>query len=177
MATSPTAPKAAAAGTANTPQKAANREAVIGGVVLLALLAIVGLNAVRQHTGGDGHSGFVVEAVFPQANGVTVGTEVRLSGVPVGVVVAQSLDGQFQSHTSLLIDTALPIPTDSAVTVETDGLLGAKYIAVQAGANDESWKAGSHIERGLTQGSLSLQDLLSRIVGQAQARRLSPKTP
>jgi len=98
----------------SAPRNAANREALIGGVVLLVLVAVVGGNALRQHNRGDGRSGFVVEAVFPQAHGVTLGTEVRLSGVPVGVVVAQSLDDTFQSHTSMLIDTTLPIPTDSA---------------------------------------------------------------
>jgi len=149
---------------------AATRETAIGGVVVgLMLIAVVG-NAVHHRVSGEGHHGFMVEAIFPQADGVGGGTEVRLSGVPVGQVVSQSLDASFRSHATLLIETKTPIPADSAVTIETDGLLGAKYIEIQAGGSDDLWHDGSMIDEGLTQGSLGIQDLLARIVGQAQAR-------
>ena len=154
----------------------ASREAWIGGVVLAVLLAAVIGNAIHHSVQGEGHSGYSVEAIFPQADGVEAGTEVRLSGVPVGQVVSQSLDATFQSHALLLIESKMPIPTDSAVTIETDGLLGAKYIEIQAGGSDESWHAGTRVDQGLTQGSLGIQDLLTRIVGQAQARRASSST-
>lgn len=153
----------------------ATKETLIGAVTIGILLAVVLGNAVHHRTEGEGRNGYTVEAVFQRAEGLAPGAEVRLSGVPVGEVLSQNLDAHFQSHAQLLIESKIPIPLDSAVTIETDGLLGPKYIEVQAGGSDDSWKDGTVVDLGLTQGSIAIQDLLARIVAQAQARHAAAR--
>jgi len=142
-----------------------NRNILIGAAVVLALsagLAAVHVNSARQKT-----EGYPLTARFDKAEGVSVGTEVHLAGVVVGKVTAQALDDQFRAVLTLRLSDAVKLPTDSNAAVQTDGLLGAKFISLQPGGDEKILKPGEEIT--YTQGSLSLQDLLDMIISQAES--------
>jgi phospholipid/cholesterol/gamma-HCH transport system substrate-binding protein len=68
--------------------KAAAREHVIeAGIGLLVVLAAIGFVLFAAgRTGGAGGDTIQVKALFPAANGISVGTDVRVAGLRVGSV-------------------------------------------------------------------------------------------
>ena len=142
-----------------------NRNILIGAGVLLALIA--GLVAVHINSAREKTAGYPVTARFDKAEGVAVGTEVRLSGVTVGKVTRQVLDDNFRAVLTLQLDKSIKLPTDSNAVIQTEALLGAKFIALQPGGDEKNLQPGGEI--AYTQSSLSLQDLLDMIISQAEA--------
>jgi phospholipid/cholesterol/gamma-HCH transport system substrate-binding protein len=140
------------------------RNILIGGAVLLALIA--GLVAIHIRSAQEKTSGYPLLARFDKAEGVVVGTEVRLAGVSVGRVTRQVLDDRFRAVLTLQVDADVHLPEDSNAAVQTDGLLGAKFIALQPGGDEKNLQSGAEI--AYTQSSLSLQDLLDMIISQAE---------
>jgi phospholipid/cholesterol/gamma-HCH transport system substrate-binding protein len=142
-----------------------NRNILIGGAVLLALIA--GLVAIHINSAREKTRGYPLLARFDKAEGVRVGTEVRLSGVTVGKVTRQALDDNFRAVLTLQLDESVKLPDDSNAAIQTDGLLRDKFIALQPGGDEKILKAGQEI--AYTQSSLSLQDLLDMIISQAES--------
>ena len=142
-----------------------NRNILIGAGVLLALVA--GLVAVHVNSAREKTAGYPLTARFDKAEGVAVGTEVRLAGVTVGKVTRQALDDNFRAVLTLQLDKSVKLPTDSNAVIQTEALLGAKFIALQPGGDEKNLQPGGEI--AYTQSSLSLQDLLDMIISQAEA--------
>lgn len=151
------------------------RETAIGAGVLGALLLALALNALDSEERGGAAAGYTVEAVFRRTDGLAVGAQVRMAGVPVGRVAEQVLGDHYQARVTLAIEAGLALPLDSSAVIETDGLLGGKYIELQPGAAEDMLKPGGRIE--YTQDAVILEDLLARIIAQAKARRIGQEDP
>ena len=142
-----------------------NRNILVGAGVLLLLIA--GLVAVHINSSREKAEGYPLIARFDKAEGVNLGTEVRLGGVSVGKVTEQKLDDKFRAVVTLRLADSVKLPTDSNAVVQTDGLLGAKFVLLQPGGDDKDLQPGGEIS--YTQSSLSLQDLLDMVISQAEA--------
>ncbi len=142
-----------------------NRNILIGAGVLLALVA--GLVAIHINSAREKTSGYPLLARFDKAEGVAVGTQVRLAGVTVGKVTRQALDDNFRAVLTLQLDNAVKLPKDSNAAVQTDGLLGGKFIALQPGGDEKNLQTGEEI--AYTQSSLSLEDLLDMVISQGES--------
>jgi phospholipid/cholesterol/gamma-HCH transport system substrate-binding protein len=144
------------------------RNIVIGGAVMLAMLAVtaaVYVDSARQKA----KQGYPVVARFHKAEGVALGTDVRLSGVVVGKIVGQALDDRYRAVLTLQIEDGVKLPKDSAAAIQTDSLLGAKFVTLQPGGDEQNLKPGDEIE--YTQDSLAVSDLLDMIISQAESVR------
>jgi len=143
------------------------RETVIGAIVLVAAACVLALayagNVERKPPG------YELDARFAKAEGVDLGSDVRLAGVKIGKVVGQRLDERFRALITMRIAPAVQLPTDSAALIETDGLLGAKFIAIQPGADEADLKPGAEFQ--FTQGSMNVSDILELIISQAKVSR------
>lgn len=149
-------------------------ETLIGGAVLAALVAF--LVGAYSDSGRASVDGYPIDAVFNRAEGIQPGAQVLLSGMPVGRVSAQSLDDQFRAVVTMTIEDSVALPIDTAAVIQTDGLLGSKYIALQPGAEEAMLKPGGRIT--YTQGAVVVQELLSLIISEAKtARGLDPEQP
>lgn len=135
-------------------------ELVAGGLVLAVAAGFLAWGF------GDGlarPSGYEVTASFPDVDGVAVGTEVRLAGVPVGRVSAVSLNPvTYMADARLTIPADIVLPRDSAALIQTDGLLGGAYIQIQAGGSTDNLSPGDEIED--VQGAVSLLQLMMKFV-------------
>lgn len=149
-------------------RKGPDRDAVVGAVVVAAAALLFAMVYGKEATSADG-AGYTLTARFSQADGISVGSPVRLSGVTVGKVMDEDLDPQFRAVTTLRVAAGLALPTDTAAVIQTDGLLGSKYIDLRPGAEDAVLKPGAKIT--YTQGSLAIEDLLEMIVNQARVKR------
>lgn len=137
-------------------------EVVVGGVVLAAALGF--LVYAGQMTGVTaGQTEYPLTASFRSADGVDVGTDVRLAGVKVGRVTALELDpATYRAETEFTVREGIDVPDDSAVAVSSEGLLGGNYVEILPGGSPFALTPGDEIE--FTQGSISLISLLMKFV-------------
>ena len=136
-------------------------ETVMGGVVL----AVAVFFLIFAYTSADlgDVDGYEVTANFPWIDGLSVGSDVRISGVKVGTVVGQRLDPEtFLAEVRMSIDDAIQLPLDTAAVIASESLLGGKYLKLEPGGDLETIPAGGRIE--YTQASPNLEELLGRAI-------------
>jgi phospholipid/cholesterol/gamma-HCH transport system substrate-binding protein len=105
--------------------------------------------------------GYELTASFRSAEGIGVGTEVRLAGVRVGTVTGMALDPEtFRADITFTVSEALELPDDSAAAIATEGLLGGSFVEIVPGGSPFVLGPGEAIRD--TQGSVSLIALLMR---------------
>lgn len=139
-------------------------EIAVGGVVMAVAAAF--LVYAMNTTGVSGRSvaDYPLSASFRSADGVTVGTEVRLAGVKVGRVTGVTLDPEtFRANTTFTVQSDIQLPDDSAVSISSEGLLGGNYVELLPGGSPFFFEAGDEVE--FTQGSVSLIGLLMKFIG------------
>lgn len=138
-------------------------EVVVGGVVLAAALGFI-LYA-GQIAGFGGTSGsYTLHGSFRTADGIGVGTDVRLAGVKIGTVTSIALNPQtFFADATISVPEDIQVPTDSSLLISSEGLLGGNFVEISPGGALENLPAGGEIED--TQGSVSLISLLMAFVG------------
>ncbi len=138
-------------------------EVIIGAVVIAVALGFVIF--LYQSTGlsVSNSKHYELKADFRSADGIHVGTDVRLAGVKVGTVSDLSLNVEtYRAEAELAIENAVDIPEDSALTVSSEGLLGGNFIEIIPGASYEYMQPGDEFLD--TQGSVSLISLLLKFV-------------
>jgi phospholipid/cholesterol/gamma-HCH transport system substrate-binding protein len=135
-------------------------ETVIGAVVVVAAAGFL-LYATRSGGLGVGEASYPLTASFRSADGISVGTDVRLAGIKVGAVTGLVLDPKsYQAYATFTVQQGLLIPEDSDVKVSSEGLLGDAYLEITPGASEFMLAAGDEILN--TQSSVSLLNLLMR---------------
>ncbi len=138
-------------------------ELAVGGVVLAVAVGFLAYTV--SNTGGIGtQSGYPLIANFRSAEGISVGTDVRMAGVKIGTVTAMQLDpNSFMAETTLGIREDIILPDDSAVVIASEGLLGGSFVEVLPGGSQFTYEAGDEVYD--TQGAVSLISLLMKFVG------------
>jgi phospholipid/cholesterol/gamma-HCH transport system substrate-binding protein len=137
-------------------------EAIVGvAVVLLAIWFVV---FAWGRTGGGRKAGAIeIAAIFPNASGVNVGTDVRVAGLKVGSVSALSLDPQtYQVKVAMALDPTVKLPADSSASVTSEGLLGSTFVAFTPGGSPTMLRSGDTITD--TQGSMDLMALIGQFI-------------
>lgn len=136
-------------------------ETLIGAVVLA--VAVLFLIFAYSGTGIGGNSGYEVSAKFGRVNGVTVGSDVMMSGVKIGTVSGIEIDrDDYAAIAHLTIGNDLELPDDSSVRITSDGLLGSQYVSIEPGGSQTMIEPGGQIE--YTQGAIDLIGLLGRTI-------------
>jgi phospholipid/cholesterol/gamma-HCH transport system substrate-binding protein len=140
-------------------------EALVGLLVVLLAMAFVWFAWMR--TGGGEKSGSIhVTALFPNASGVNVGTDVRVAGLKIGSVTGQKLDTEsYQVAITLAIDPKVKVPADSSAAITSEGLLGSTFIALLPGGETTPLKDGDTISD--TQGAMDLMGMVGQFINRS----------
>ena len=137
---------------------------VLTGAGVLAVAA--GFLIYMSQVGGVGlaPSGMsTYTASFRSAEGVGIGTDVRIAGVKVGSVLDMELDTTtFRAETVMSVAEGVSLPDDTAVVIASEGLLGGSYVELLSGGSVFNLEPGSEIED--TQSSVSIVELLLKFV-------------
>ena len=143
-------------------------EVTVGGFVLA--LAVGFSIFVFQSTGlSNSSDAYPIYASFRSAEGIKVGTDVRLAGVKIGTVSALDLDSNtYRAASVISLKDDIRIPEDSALVISSEGLLGGNFVEVVPGASFDHLASGDEIVD--TQGSVSLISLLMKFVSGGQDR-------
>lgn len=137
-------------------------EIAVGGAVLaIAAGFMIYAGQVSGFSGATAE--YELSASFRSADGIDVGTDVRLAGVKVGRVTAMELDPEtYRAQAVFTVRDDIEVPDDSALAISSEGLLGGNFVEIMPGGSPFFFAAGDEIE--FTQGSVSLIALLTKFV-------------
>ncbi|MEL7489675.1 MAG: MlaD family protein [Pseudomonadota bacterium] len=128
------------------------------GVVVVAVAAAFLYYAYTVSGRDIDRGGYQISAVFGKADGVSVGSDVRIAGVKIGTVAGNDLNiDTYEANVRLAIADGVPIPEDSIAKIVSDGLLGGAHVAIEPGASEEFLREGEAIT--ITRGSVDLLGL------------------
>ena len=139
-------------------------EVVVGGLVIAAAAGFVLFAA--QATGFAKRSGgtYPLEASFRSIEGISPGADVKLAGVKIGSISSIKLNPKtFFADATIQVMDGIQLPSDSAIMISQDGLLGGSYVQIMPGGAPDNLKPGGRILD--TQGAVSLITLLMKFVG------------
>ncbi len=138
-------------------------ETILGAVVAVVAIGFFAFAAAQAGQSGAGQ-GYDLTARFQRVDGINVGSDVRISGVKVGVVRAVALDQDtYLARVTLAMNTGVQVLDDSTARIASDGLLGGAYVAIEPAGMDVLAPGG---EIPNTQGAV---DLLTLFAGFAQS--------
>ena len=136
-------------------------ETVMGAVVLLVAAFFIVFAYSKVDISSTG--GYDISAKFDQVDGILVGSDVRMSGIKIGSVTSTFLDPKtYFAEVSISIRSDVKIPTDTSISVASEGLLGQKYLSLSPGGSDKMLTSGDEI--AVTQGSIDLMGLVGKMI-------------
>jgi phospholipid/cholesterol/gamma-HCH transport system substrate-binding protein len=136
-------------------------ETIMGALVLV--VAAFFLQFAYQSSGLKSVEGYAITANFTNITGIGLGGDVRIGGIKVGVVEKLTLNEEtFSAVASLRINDAIKLPDDSSAAVQSAGLLGEKFIAIEPGGSEDILKEGGAIT--FTQASVSLEEMIGKFM-------------
>jgi phospholipid/cholesterol/gamma-HCH transport system substrate-binding protein len=114
--------------------------------------------------------GYHVTAEFDNVADLKVGSPVMIAGVTVGQVETVRFDPKsFKAVVSMRINSEYnQIPDDSDASIQTQGLLGGKYVGLGPGGADTYLKDGSEIT--FTQSAIVLENLINKLFASMAGR-------
>jgi len=142
------------------------------GLFIIAALFCLGFLAYKvsqiNKIGKDGT--YLVKASFSSVSGLNVGSSVMMSGVKIGYVESIILGDDYNAKVSMLIDNKYnKLPQDSSASILTSGLLGEKYVGIDAGGFDEYLEDSGVID--LTKSSMVIERLIDRFLLNASTNK------
>ncbi len=133
---------------------------IAAGLAALFMLAmkVSNLNVYNDDTG------YEITASFENVSGLKVKSPVTMAGVRIGRVSDINFDARtFEAIVKIRIEGQYDtLPKDTSASIYTAGLLGEKYVGLEAGGDEENLKDKDKLK--LTQSSLVLEKLISRFV-------------
>ena len=136
-------------------------ETLVGAAVIVVamIFVIYGYSVTESDSGG----GYVVSAQFDRVDGLTVGSDVRMSGIKVGTITRMTLDPKtFNANVEIMVSDEVQLPDDSGAKITSEGLLGGNYVSLTPGGSEDFLEEGGEIL--YTQGSVDLIGLFSQAI-------------
>jgi phospholipid/cholesterol/gamma-HCH transport system substrate-binding protein len=131
-----------------------------------AIIIVAGLFFYHSYTTADvgpTTNGYEVSANFSTIGGLKTGDAVQISGVKVGTVSGVELDQTtYLAKVSMMIDSAIELPLDTAAKISSEGLLGGVYMALEPGGDPDLLEDGDSIQ--YTQAPQNLEELLGKFI-------------
>ncbi|QJD60466.1 outer membrane lipid asymmetry maintenance protein MlaD [Pseudomonas sp. gcc21] len=133
---------------------------ILAGLLALAVLA-VRVSGLSTNATGDVYK---VYAHFDNVAGLTTRARVTMAGVTIGQVTGIEFDkNRYTGKVEMAIFSGVDtLPSDSAASIVTSGLLGEKYIGISVGGDDMMLADGDEIYD--TQSALVLEELIGRFL-------------
>ncbi len=154
------------------------RRSVIETIMGAVVLVVAGLFVFFAYTSSDvrATSGYELIARFNRVDGLANGSDVRMSGIKIGSVVAQHLDpGSYRAVVQFSIESSIQLPLDTSARIQSDGLLGNAYMVLEPGGAEDMLPPGGEIE--FTQDAINLVDLLGRFIFSSPGTTGTPPAP
>ncbi|MGH2743425.1 MAG: MlaD family protein [Thermoleophilaceae bacterium] len=102
--------------------------------VAIAPWIVIGI--VREGTDDDTKESYFVRAIFDNASTIVAGEDVKIAGVPVGIVYDMDVTADNKAAVTLRIDDEdfTPFKADAACTIRPQSLIGEKFVECEPGS-------------------------------------------
>jgi phospholipid/cholesterol/gamma-HCH transport system substrate-binding protein len=145
-----------------------NNRALEIGTGLFVLLGFAALLFLTTQLPSNGlkltgfKKGYTVSARFENIGDLKTGSPVTMAGVRIGVVQLIRFDPKdYKAVVTMHLDPQFnQIPDDSFASIQTQGLLGGKYVGISPGGAETYLKNGSQIDQ--TQSAIVLESLVNK---------------
>ena len=138
------------------------RDFIVGLFVLTGLGAIAYLSLSVGGIANPGKGGIALYATFDDIANLRPRAPVELAGVTVGQVTGITLNDSYRARVDFVMDPRIALPVDSSASIVTAGLLGDRYILLQAGAEDAFLQEGEEI--AYTESALVLERMVGKFL-------------
>ena len=142
-----------------------NVEILVGGFVVLAVLAMVMLSLKVSNlvSYGDESDVYEIHAQFENIGGLKERSPVSAGGVRVGKISAIRYNNEeFTAVVTLQIEGGYHFPLDTSASILTAGLLGEQYVGLEPGGDEEYLVEGSEID--ITQSAMILEQIIGQFI-------------
>ena len=139
-----------------TEKKIRIKKFVYGIIAFIVLLNLV--LTEKNSVEGDVNNYF---ATFNKIDGVSVGTDVVISGIKVGEVKEIFIKDNYP-QISINVNKNIDISDDSSLSIQTDGLFGKKFLLIEIGGNNVYLKNGEKFS--FSEDSIVIEELLGKII-------------
>lgn len=146
-------------------------ETLIGALVIVVAILFLSFASKITSNKQNISKGYNILAVFDNADGINIGSDIKVAGVKVGSVANIKLNDNYKAELILKLPEGLNIPLDSIFKISTSGLIGSKFINIKIGAEEEYFKNGDKAD--FTESSMDLEDLISRFIFNAEKKNES----
>jgi phospholipid/cholesterol/gamma-HCH transport system substrate-binding protein len=140
---------------------------LLGFAALLFLTTQLPASGVKLRAASTGYH---VSAEFENVGDLKIGSPVTMAGVRLGDVTGIRFDSKdYKAVVTMRIDPQYNrIPTDSFAAIQTQGLLGGKYIGLSPGGLDSYLVDGSRIDQ--TQSAIVLETVINKFFANYMSR-------
>lgn len=136
-------------------------EATIGALVLL-VAGFFFYYAYSASTGSH-RNGYMLSANFDRVDGLNIGSDIKMSGVKIGLVKDIRIDPKsYMATVTLLLDSSVQLPTDTVAEIISESLMGGKYVALVPGGEEKILTSGQQIT--FTQAAVSWESLIGKFL-------------
>ena len=140
-----------------------SREARVGIFVLVGLLVLTYFTFRVSKWGLIAERGYKLTVDFETAAGLEPKGDVKMAGVPIGKVEDIQLVGN-RARLVLRVRPEVRIPVDSVASIQTQGLLGEKYVEILPGKDPQRMlPAGGQVTNTLT--PTNLDEIVRKVEG------------
>ena len=137
------------------------QETVVGIFVVIGLIAIAYMTVKLGNVGFLAEKAYTLHAKYTSVTGLRVGSPVNLLGLEVGRVQSFEMDQENQvAVVTLKINNGIQIYDDAIASIKTEGLIGDKFVSIDAGGGGDLLEDGDTITD--TESPTDLMDLVSK---------------
>ncbi len=142
-------------------EKGRTFETVVG--VFVLIITVCFFYFVYSKSSWKSVDGYKLVARFDRVDGLSEGTDVKISGIRVGKIDSLEVDlNTFFAIVKFHVFDHIKLPIDTSASVSTDGLFGGKYLSLSAGGSEEYLQDGDEIEH--TTGPVNLETIVSKFL-------------
>lgn len=138
-----------------------SKETVVGIFMFLGLLSISYMTVKLGNVTLFGDNTYSLFGRFSKVTGLRVGNQVNMFGLDIGRIDGFSMDQEAQvAVVEFKIKKGIIIYDDAIASIKTEGLIGDKYVEIDAGGGGEQLKPGDTITE--TESPVDIQELISK---------------
>ena len=138
-----------------------SKETVVGIFVVIGLICIAYMTVKLGNVGFWGENTYSLTAKFSTVTGLRVGNPVNMLGLEIGRVAKFEMDQENQvAIVTLEINKGIEIYDDAIASIKTEGLIGDKFISIDAGGGGDLLANGDSITE--TESPTDIMELVSK---------------
>lgn len=122
------------------------QETIVGVFMIIGLLCVVYMAVNLGSVSLFGDNSYSLFARFNKVTGLRIGNPVNMLGLEIGKVAKFEMDQEDQvAIVELKINNGIKIYDDAIASIKTEGLIGDKYVDIDAGGGGDELAPGATI--------------------------------